>query len=148
MNQDLKDLVDLKNKYDDINDKYLLALADIDNMRKNYNKKLYYMQEHQYEYLFTELLTVLDDIDRTIASGDVTSDGILITLNSVYKILSKYGLKEFIPEKNTDFDADKMEAISVVNFGPEYSNKVVECSLKGYIYNQKIIRFPKVIVGK
>ncbi len=148
MNQDLKDLVDLKNKYDDINDKYLLALADIDNMRKNYNKKLYYMQEHQYEYLFTEMLTVLDDIDRTIASGDVTSDGILITLNSVYKILSKYGLKEFIPEKNTDFDADKMEAISVVNFGPEYSNKVVECSLKGYIYNQKIIRFPKVIVGK
>lgn len=148
MNQDLKDLVDLKNKYDDINDKYLLALADIDNMRKNYNKKLYYMQEHQYEYLFTEMLTVLDDIDRTIASGDVTSDGILITLNSVYKILSKYGLKEFIPEKNTDFDADKMEAISIVNFGPEYSNKVVECSLKGYIYNQKIIRFPKVIVGK
>lgn len=148
MNQDLKDLVDLKNKYDDINDKYLLALADIDNMRKNYNKKLYYMQEHQYEYLFTEMLTVLDDIDRTIASGDVTSDGILITLNSVYKILSKYGLKEFIPEKNTDFDADKMEAISVVNFGPEYSNKVVECSLKGYIYNQKIIRFPKVIIGK
>lgn len=148
MNQDLKDLVDLKNKYDDINGKYLLALADIDNMRKNYNKKLYYMQEHQYEYLFTEMLTVLDDIDRTIASGDVTSDGILITLNSVYKILSKYGLKEFIPEKNTDFDADKMEAISVVNFGPEYSNKVIECSLKGYIYNQKIIRFPKVIVGK
>ena len=148
MNQDLKDLIDMKNQYDDEHDKYLRALADIENMRKNFAKKTADFNEFRYEPLLIDLLGTLDDIDRSIKFDDSLSDGTKIILTSIYKLLNKYGLEEYYPEVGTDFDSEKMEAFCVAEYGDKFINKVVDCTIKGYIYNGKIIRFPKVVVGK
>lgn len=149
MDRDLKDLVKLKNKYDEEHDKYLRSLADIENMRKNFAKKQADLSEYKHEDLMTDFLVVLDDIDRMTNSGDLDSiKGACFTIAGVYKVLSKYGLEPFYPEKDDDFDADTMEAVSVIDAGKDMINKVIECTLKGYKYKDKIIRYPRVIVGK
>lgn len=149
MNQDLKDLIDLKNKYDEEHDKYLRALADMDNVRKNFAKKEEELETYKYEDLMKDFLYVLDDIDRMMTSDDLAANkGVSIIVSNIYNILSKYGLGQMYPENGNTFNVDTMEAVSVVDAGKENTNIVLDCPMKGYSYNGKIIRYPRVIVGK
>ena len=50
-------------------------------------------------------------------------------------------------KQGDDFDAEKSEAITKVKFGDD-SNKIVDILEKGYLINDKIIRFSKVIISE
>jgi molecular chaperone GrpE (heat shock protein) len=41
-----------------------------------------------------------------------------------------------------------MEAVTVIAAGQNNSGKVIDCTLIGYMYKDKIIRYPKVVVGE
>jgi len=62
--------------------------------------------------------------------------------------LKQHGVSE-IEAIGQPFDADSFEAVTTIP-APEASQKgmVVDCIQKGYRLNDKIIRFPKVIVGE
>ena len=50
---------------------------------------------------------------------------------------------------HTDFDADLQEAVTKIPAPSEdLKGKVVDCIQKGYMMNDKVIRFPKVVVGE
>jgi molecular chaperone GrpE len=75
-------------------------------------------------------------------------EGILLIFNKFRKILESKGLKS-IETLNTDFDVEKDEAVSEVPVEDEkLKGKVVAEVQKGYLLNDKLIRFAKVVVGK
>ena len=95
----------------------------------------------------TDLLTVVDDLDRALdhAEGDdVFVTGIRGVRANLMKVLEKNGLEE-IPADGK-FDPNYHEALMSVE--GEEDDQIAEVFQKGYTLNGKVIRFTKVKVTK
>ena len=63
-------------------------------------------------------------------------------------MLESLGVKP-IETENADFDTDVHEAIAMVpGMGDDKKGKVLDCVLRGYKLNDKVIRHAKVAVGQ
>jgi molecular chaperone GrpE len=101
-----------------------------------------------------ELLEVLDDCDRaqkTLEGNPEAAplvEGVLLVFNKLRHKLQSRGLK-VIDTLHQDFDADLHEAITEIPAPTEeLKGKVLDEVVKGYSLNEKMIRHPKVVVGK
>src|SRR5690606_4212908 len=99
-------------------------------------------------------LDVLDDMDRAeeqinkLESDPALAEGTLHIFNKLRKILEAKGLKA-LDTLHTEFDVEKDEAISEVPVeDKKLRGKVVAEVQKGYLLNDKLIRYAKVVVGK
>lgn len=135
-------------------DKYLRLVAEFDNYRRRTSKESIEQRQTAGKDIITSLLDVLDDMDRAeqqLQDSDVDKsikDGILLIFNKFKKILQSKGLQA-IQTLHTEFDVEKDEAVSEVEVSDKkLKGKVVAELQKGYMLNDKLIRFAKVVVGK
>ena len=121
--------------------------ADFDNYRKRTERDNAEFRKFACSSIITDLLTVVDDLDRALGFVDEETDfvvGIRGVRANLMKILESNGLKE-IPADG-DFNPDYHEALCVVE-GDE-DDKVAEVFQKGYTLNGKVLRYSKVKVTK
>jgi len=140
-------------KVNELNDKYLRLYSEFDNFRKRTFKEKIESSRTASEEVIKELLPVLDDFDRAIASMASTDnieaikEGEQLIHAKMKAIFSSKGLKE-IKSIGEDFNTDFHEAItSIPAPSEEMKNKVVDEIQKGYTLHDKVIRFSKVIIG-
>ena len=140
-------------KVNELNDKYLRLYSEFDNFRKRTFKEKIDMSRSASEEVVKEMLTVLDDFDRAIASMATTDnieaikEGEQLIHAKMKAIFASKGLKE-IKSIGETFDTDFHEAItSIPAPSDDQKNKVVDEVQKGYMLNDKVIRFAKVIIG-
>ena len=75
--------------------------------------------------------------------------GYLLIGQKISDILSKQNLQKINISKNEVFDLDKHEAISSIPVKEKKKKgKIIEEVESGYMLSDKIIRYPKVIIGK
>lgn len=137
------------------NDKYLRLYSDFENFRRRTSKERLDLLQSAGADIIRELLPVLDDFDRAANSNKDAKDieavieGFGLIQNKLFNILSNKGLKPMNTEVGADFDTDKHEAITNIPApSPELSGKVVDIVEKGFLHNEKVIRFAKVVVGQ
>ncbi len=135
-------------------EKYIRLLAEFENFKRRTAKERIDLFKTAGQDIIKDLLPAVDDIDRAslavIEAKDINAvkEGLTLIGEKIKNILSQKGLKE-IECKGMDFNADSMEAITEIPAPTdEMKGKVVEVLEKGYTLNEKIIRYPKVIVGK
>jgi molecular chaperone GrpE len=105
--------------------------------------------------VITELLDVLDDCDRAQLTLEKSSqanspefEGVLLVFNKLRNKLQSRGLK-VMETLHQNFDADLHEAITEIPApSEEMKGKIIDEVMKGYSLNEKVIRHPKVVVGK
>jgi len=138
----------------DLKDKYLRLAAEFDNYRKRTAKENLEIRMTASRDLMTSLLEILDDVDRAevqineVKQEDKLLEGVKHIFNKFRKTLEQKGLKA-IETLHTDFDVEKDEAISEMPVDDEkMKGKVVAEVQKGYMLNDRLIRFAKVVVGK
>jgi len=148
-----KQIVELKMKSDELNDKYLRLYSEFDNFRKRTAKEKIEMLQSGGEDVFKSILPVLDDFERAIKSNSETTDvkavndGVNLIFNKLKTTLTQKGLSEMNAVGEL-FDADIHEAITNIPApSDELKGKVAEELEKGYKLNGKIIRFAKVVIG-
>ncbi|TAJ12344.1 nucleotide exchange factor GrpE [Marinilabiliaceae bacterium JC017] len=141
-------------KLSDINDKYLRLSAEYDNYRKRTLREKMDLTKSAGETILLSLLPVIDDFDRALAHLDEAKDieavkeGIKLIYNKFQDFLSQQGIKE-IDAKEKEFDTDLHEAITKIPApADELKGKVIDCVEKGYLLNEKVIRFSKVVIGE
>lgn len=133
--------------------KYLYLYAEFDNFRKRTIKEKSDLIRNGGEQAFKGLLSVVDDFERGLQACHKEDDkGLCEGFELIYQKLKKYlaqnGVKEFGPD-DTDFDADRHEAISAVPAPtPEQKGKILDTVEKGYTINDKVLRHAKVVVGQ
>jgi len=140
-------------KVNELNDKYLRLYSEFDNFRKRTFKEKIETSRTASEEVIKELLPVLDDFDRAIASMASTDnieaikEGEQLIHAKMKAIFSSKGLKE-IKSIGEDFNTDFHEAITSIPAPSEdLKNQVVDEIQKGYTLHDKVIRFSKVITG-
>lgn len=145
---------ELQEKLDEVNDKYLRLYSEFDNYRKRTIKERIELSRTASSEVILDLLPVLDDFERAVKSSGETENCIVIRegINLIYNkfkgILEKKGLKP-IESIGMEFNTDFHEAITYTPApADEMKNKIVDELEKGYLLNDKVLRFTKVVIGQ
>ncbi len=143
----------LREKINELNDKYLRLFADFDNFKRRNAKERIELIQTAGKEVIVDLLDVLDDSERAQTQLEATDDvkqikdGVQLVFTKLKNLLQAKGLKS-MESINKEFNPDVHEAITEMAAGDDMKGKVVAEIQKGYFLNDKIIRFAKVVVGK
>ena len=154
-----KDLeVDIvKNDVDDIQkekEKFLRLFAEFENYKKRTSRERIELFSTASQELMTSLLPVLDDFDRANQeiiknSDDEIYKGVSLIQNKLFDTLKSKGLKIVEVNKGDSFDAEDHEAVTQIAAPSEdLKGKIIDVIEKGYKLGEKVIRYPKVVIGK
>ncbi|CAM3660112.1 nucleotide exchange factor GrpE [Flavobacterium gelidilacus] len=133
-------------------DKFLRLFAEYDNFKKRTAKERIDLFKSANQEVLQSMLPVLDDFDRAMIEITKSEDetlikGVELIHEKLKSTLVSKGL-EIVELKAGDvFDADFAEAITQIP-SPNMKGKIVDVIEKGYKLGDKIIRFPKVVIGQ
>jgi molecular chaperone GrpE len=134
-------------------DKFLRLFAEFENYKRRTSKERVELFKTANQEVLLAMLPVLDDFDRAIAEIKKTDDNVLIQgveliQEKLKSTLVSKGLEEVEIKAGDAFDADFAEAITQIPApSAKMKGKVVDVIEKGYKLGDRIIRFPKVVIG-
>jgi molecular chaperone GrpE len=131
------------------NDKFLRVFAEFDNYKRRVSKERLDLIKTAGSEMVVALLPILDDFERAMkfSQNEEGKSGVELIYQKLRSTLEAKGLKR-MESIGLDFDADLHEAITSIPAPTEnLKGKVVDESECGYFYNEKVVRYAKVIVG-
>ena len=135
-------------------DKFLRLFAEFENFRKRTAKERLDLFKTASSELMTALLPITDDMDRALnefkkSENEDLIKGYELIHNKFYDVLKSQGLSVITVNKGDVFDADKHEAITQITAPTESDKgKIIDIVEAGYQLGDRIIRYPKVVVGQ
>ncbi|HEY5751078.1 MAG TPA: nucleotide exchange factor GrpE [Chryseolinea sp.] len=144
--------IKLQQELDEQKDKYIRLYSEFDNFRRRTAKEKLELIQSANEQLLQKLLPVADDFDRAEKAfkdkTDKELEGFFLIANKFRKTLEQSGVKVMEINAQTEFNPDLHEAITQIPV-PDASlkGKIVDVVERGYLLNDKVIRFAKVVVG-
>lgn len=142
-----------EDKYNELNDKFVRLYAEFDNYRRRTNKEKVDLIANANEKLLLDIIPTIDDFERAIANNQNVDDlealkqGFELIYAKFKSTLEAKGLKQ-MQAKGEAFDSDFHEAIANVPGEESQKGKVIDDVEKGYLLNEKVIRYAKVVVGQ
>jgi len=134
-------------------DKHLRLFAEFENYKRRTSKERIDLFKTANQEVLLAILPVLDDFDRAIieikkSEEEVLLEGVELIHDKLKSTLFSKGLEEVTVKAGDLFDADFAEAITQIPApSPNLKGKIVDVLEKGYKLGDKIIRFPKVVIG-
>ncbi|RXP55140.1 nucleotide exchange factor GrpE [Lutibacter sp. HS1-25] len=135
-------------------DKFLRLFAEFENYKKRTSKERIELFRTANEDLMTVLLPILDDFDRGLAEIKKAKDkellkGMTLINNKMLNVLTQKGLTPIKVDAGEPFDAEQHEAITQIPAPSEdLKGKIIDVIEQGYKLGDKIIRYPKVVIGQ
>ena len=132
--------------------KYLRLMAEFQNYKKRVAKEKSDIHSYANEKIVTELLEVLDNFERALATDNSTdvegyAQGMKLIFDQLLGVLTKSGLVE-VKALGEEFDPNMHNAVMTADSEEYDSNKVCSVLQKGYTLNGKVIRPSMVTVAK
>ncbi len=135
-------------------DKFLRLFAEFENFKKRTAKERIDLFKTANQEVLVAMLPVMDDFDRALneikkSDDDVLLKGVELIHEKLKNTLNSKGLEEVEVKVGDIFNADFAEAITQIPApSPNLKGKIVDILEKGYKLGDKIIRFPKVVIGQ
>lgn len=135
-------------------DRALRTVAEMENLRRRTAQDVEKAHKFALEKFATELLPVLDNLERTIQVADKQNEavkplleGVELTLKSMANSVAKFGVIAIDPQGQS-FDPNQHQAMSMVENADVAPNTVIAVMQKGYELNGRVIRPAMVMVSK
>ena len=134
-------------------DKYLRAVAELDNYRKRVVREKADAIRYGNETLIRDMLPLVDGMDRAIEHACNSEDfnafreGLRMLHGQLLSSLQKHGL-ERIDAEGKEFDPNVHEAMMQVESADHENSRVIDEFEKGYLLNGRLLRPAKVSVCK
>lgn len=135
-------------------DKFLRLFAEFENYKKRTTRERMELFKTAGQEIMLSLLPILDDFDRALQEISKSEDkellkGVELIHTKFKETLRSKGLEEVKCKNGEAFDAEIHEAITQIPApSKKLKGKIVDVIEKGYSLGDKIIRHPKVVVGK
>jgi molecular chaperone GrpE len=136
-------------------DKFLRLFAEFENYKKRTTRERVELFKTAGQEVMTSLLPVVDDFERALShieedkEAEELRKGVLLVYQKFYNTLEQKGLSKIETNAGDVFDAEIHEAITQIPAPSKYlKGKVIDCVEKGYKLGDKIIRYPKVVIGQ
>jgi len=148
--KELEEEIKTKNKeIKELRNKYLMALADLENYKKRMKKESEEFMKYANERVLKELIPVVDNFERALMvkhSNDDFSKGIELIYKHLLSVLKKEGVEAF-ESVGKEFNPKYHEAVSVVA-SKHKDGIVIEELEKGYNLKGKLARPARVVVAQ
>jgi molecular chaperone GrpE len=145
------DAAELKKQRDDYYDRLLRKTAEFDNYRKRTDRERQQLSEAVAADLLTELLPLVDDMERALrAEGDDADPirkGVELIHKQLLEILRKRGVRA-IEALGTDFDPHYHMAVAHEHADDKREGEVIEEFRRGYMLGDRLLRPAMVKVAK
>lgn len=134
-------------------DKHLRLFAEFENYKRRTSKERMELFKTANQDVLQSILPILDDFDRAMIEISKSADeallkGVELIHEKLKSTLVSKGLEEVEVRAGDAFNADFAEAITQIPAPtPALKGKIVDIIEKGYKLGDKIIRFPKVVIG-
>jgi molecular chaperone GrpE len=135
-------------------DKHLRLFAEFENYKKRTSKERMELFKTANQDVVQSILPILDDFDRAMVQLATSEDeglvkGVQLIHEKLKSTLISKGLEEVSVRAGDIFNADFAEAITQIPAAnAKMKGKIVDVLEKGYKLGDKIIRFPKVVIGQ
>ena len=143
----------LKEELQKEKEQYLRLFAEFDNFKKRTSRERIDIFKTANKEVITALLPVVDDFERAMPQITKSEDEALVTgveliQNKLVETLKGKGLIAMEVKAGDDFNTDLHEAITQIPAPSEdLKGKVVDCVETGYLLQDVVIRYAKVVVG-
>jgi molecular chaperone GrpE len=134
-------------------DKYLRLFAEFENYKRRTTKERIELFSTASQDVIKSLLPIIDDFDRALSEmaknkASELSKGVELIKNKLLSTLEQKGLSAIEVTNGDVFSADDHEAITQIPApSEEMKGKIIDVIEKGYKLGDKVIRFPKVVIG-
>jgi molecular chaperone GrpE len=151
------ELEELKSKVSELEDRYLRANADFDNMKRRLEKEKMQAVAYAHEVFARDLLPVIDSLEMAIVAGNnqeiesaellgKVKEGIELTIEQFKKAFEKHGV-ELVDIEGT-FDPNFHEAVMQLDSEEKQSGEILQVFQKGYKIKERILRPAMVSIAK
>ena len=145
----------LKKELDDLKEAHLRRLADMENLRKRFEREKTEFHQYALSGVMLELLAIGDNFERALksepsdADGKTLREGIELILRMFQSLLTKHGVRPIVIE-NGAFDPAFHHAMMVEESGEVEEPTIAEELQKGYMIHDRLLRptLVKVLVPK
>jgi molecular chaperone GrpE len=132
-------------------DSYLRLAADFDNYRKRVAREHAELTKRANERLLSELLPVLDDLERALEAAEQHEEakleqGVALVHRSLAALLTRHGLTPI--ETEGAFDPHVHEALLAQPGEGAEPGSVLQVLQKGYLLGDRVLRPARVIVSE
>ncbi|MBF8151491.1 nucleotide exchange factor GrpE [Winogradskyella sp. F6397] len=136
-------------------DKFIRLFAEFENYKRRTNQERVSLYSTANRDVVIALLPVLDDFERALSHIDDDKEaeelrkGVLLIYNKLVDTLEKKGLSKIEVKQGDAFDADHHDAVTQIPAPSEdLKGKIIDVVERGYKLGDKVIRFPKVVIGQ
>lgn len=135
-------------------DKFLRLFADFENFKRRTAKERIDLFKTAGESVLKDMLPILDDFDRALleinkSENEQLATGVGLISNKLRNTLVAKGLEELVTAVGDTFNADDHEAVTQIPApSDDMKGKIIDVLEKGYKLGDKIIRYPKVVIGQ
>ena len=145
---------DLTAERDSYKNKYLFALADLDNYKKRVAAEKPGLIENGEKKVLNEIISICDDFERAISTNkgveepEMLKEGFIMLYEKFMNILESFKVKKF-KSTGEKFDVTLHEAVTAVPVTEETEdnvNTVLDTTRSGYTYKDSVLRHAQVVV--
>jgi len=135
-------------------DKFLRLFAEFENYKKRTSRERIELFKTANEDLMSVLLPILDDFDRGLTEIKKVKDkellkGMELIKNKLQNSLNQKGLTPIKVTQGDIFNVELHEAITQIPApSDDLKGKIIDIVEQGYKLGEKVIRYPKVVVGQ
>ncbi len=153
-NKDAERLEQLQHELQGEKDRYLRLFAEFENYKKRTGRERMELFKTASQDVMVAMLPIMDDFDRALKEIEKSEDdsllkGVELISNKFKETLRSKGLEVISTEQGSTFDAEIHEAVTQIPApSEEMKGKIIDVIEKGYTLGEKIIRFPKVVIGQ
>lgn len=140
------DLEQAEQERDDFKDRYMRSMAELENLRKRFDRERSDLLKYGHEKVLSDILPVLDSFEKAMAtdksSGESYAEGVKMVHRQLFDVLEKHGLKT-VEAEGKPFDPNVHQGIQRIesDVGTEMVRDEFQ---KGYLLNDRLIR-PAVV---
>ncbi|NNE31699.1 MAG: nucleotide exchange factor GrpE [Winogradskyella sp.] len=136
-------------------DKFMRLFAEFENYKRRTSKERMDLFKTASQDVMVAMLPILDDFERALThieddkEAEELRKGVLLIYNKLMNTLEQKGLSKIDVKQGDTFNADDHEAVTQIPApSDDLKGKIIDVVERGYKLGEKVIRFPKVVIGQ
>jgi len=145
----------LRAERDELRDRMMRALADVENTRKRAERDRREAEQYGGSKLARDLLPVYDNLRRALdaageeqrAAASGVIEGIELTLRELISVFGKHGMTPVMPEVGDTFDPQMHQAMFEAPVPGTKAGEIIQVMAEGFVLHERLLRPAQVGVS-